>query len=120
MLIGPRDVLWSSSHERGVITSTRSTYGLADRSARGDGNRQTGQASDCLSRCAGSHEPPLSGGSSRIRTEAELTHQVLNDVVTGLPTRSLLVDRLAHALARGERSSALSPSCSSISTASRP
>jgi len=37
------------------------------------------------------------------RVEARLTHHVLHDELTGLPTRRLLVDRLTQALARSKR-----------------
>jgi diguanylate cyclase (GGDEF)-like protein/PAS domain S-box-containing protein len=45
--------------------------------------------------------------SDRKRLEAELTRQALHDSLTGLPNRTLFLDRLAHALTRSERS--LSP-----------
>jgi diguanylate cyclase (GGDEF)-like protein/PAS domain S-box-containing protein len=44
--------------------------------------------------------------SERKRLESELTHQALHDPLTGLPNRTLLLDRLGHALTRGERSRA--------------
>jgi diguanylate cyclase (GGDEF)-like protein/PAS domain S-box-containing protein len=42
--------------------------------------------------------------SERKHLEDELTRQALHDPLTGLPNRTLLLDRLAHALARSERS----------------
>ena len=41
--------------------------------------------------------------SERKRLEGELTHQALHDPLTGHANRTLLLDRMAHALARGER-----------------
>ena len=42
--------------------------------------------------------------SDRKRLEAELARQALHDSLTGLPNRTLFLDRLAHSLARSERS----------------
>jgi diguanylate cyclase (GGDEF)-like protein/PAS domain S-box-containing protein len=42
--------------------------------------------------------------SDRKRLEAELTRQALHDSLTGLPNRTLFLDRLAHTLTRSERS----------------
>jgi diguanylate cyclase (GGDEF)-like protein/PAS domain S-box-containing protein len=44
--------------------------------------------------------------SERKRLEAELIRQTLHDPLTGLPNRTLLLDRLSHALTRAERSHA--------------
>ncbi|HEX6382840.1 MAG TPA: diguanylate cyclase, partial [Acidimicrobiia bacterium] len=44
--------------------------------------------------------------SERKRLEAELIRQALHDPLTNLPNRSLLLDRLAHALARAQRNGA--------------
>jgi diguanylate cyclase (GGDEF)-like protein len=41
--------------------------------------------------------------SERKHLEAELTRQALHDPLTGLANRTLLVDRMAHALTRAER-----------------
>ena len=42
--------------------------------------------------------------TDRKALEAELTHRALHDPLTGLPNRALLLDRIAHALARSQRS----------------
>jgi diguanylate cyclase (GGDEF)-like protein/PAS domain S-box-containing protein len=41
--------------------------------------------------------------SDRMQVAADLTRQALHDSLTGLPNRTLFLDRLAHALARSER-----------------
>lgn len=47
--------------------------------------------------------------TDRKALEAELTHRALHDPLTGLPNRALLLDRIAHALARSQRSA--HPTC---------
>ncbi len=47
--------------------------------------------------------------SDRKALEAELTHRALHDPLTGLPNRTLLMDRLEHALGRSRRSA--NPTC---------
>ena len=42
--------------------------------------------------------------TDRKALETELTHRALHDPLTGLPNRALLLDRIAHALARSQRS----------------
>ena len=68
--------------------------------------------------------PPTISGiirdlSDQKRFEAQLSHQVLHDPLTGLPNRVMLMDRLEQALARVRRRERMSPSSSSTSTASR-
>ena len=48
----------------------------------------------------------ISGGLLAYMVEhktAELRHQALHDVLTGLPNRALILDRAAQMLARGRR-----------------
>jgi len=47
----------------------------------------------------------LAGALSREAAERRLRHLSLHDALTGLPNRTLLLDRLAHALARTQRTS---------------
>jgi diguanylate cyclase (GGDEF)-like protein/PAS domain S-box-containing protein len=45
----------------------------------------------------------LSSGLARLRDEERMRHEAVHDPLTGLANRTLLRDRLAHALARSER-----------------
>ena len=45
----------------------------------------------------------LAGAIGRLRFEEQIRHDALHDALTGLPNRTLLLDRLAHALERAER-----------------
>ncbi len=45
----------------------------------------------------------LAGAIERLRSERQMRHDALHDSLTGLPNRSLLLDRLHHALARSTR-----------------
>lgn len=42
--------------------------------------------------------------TERVRLSRDLEHQALHDGLTGLPNRSLFIDRVGHALRRGHRS----------------
>ena len=57
--------------------------------------------------------------SERKSAELELAHRALHDGLTGLPNRTLFLDRLGQALRRSRRRDAAWPSSSSTSTASR-
>jgi diguanylate cyclase (GGDEF)-like protein/PAS domain S-box-containing protein len=45
----------------------------------------------------------LAGAIERLHVERQIRHDALHDSLTGLPNRSLLLDRLHHALARATR-----------------
>jgi diguanylate cyclase (GGDEF)-like protein/PAS domain S-box-containing protein len=47
----------------------------------------------------------LAAASARLRYEQRMRHEAVHDPLTGLANRTLLSDRLAHALARSERES---------------
>lgn len=63
--------------------------GLAVRRDDGTAYRMAGSMSDI---------------TDRRRIQAQLEHDALHDVLTGLPNRSLLLERLSHALERAQRS----------------
>ena len=60
----------------------------------------------------------LADAIERRRAEEEMHRQGLHDPLTGLPNRTLFMDRLALALNQAVRRRARSPCCSSTSTAS--
>jgi diguanylate cyclase (GGDEF)-like protein/PAS domain S-box-containing protein len=45
----------------------------------------------------------LGGAIGRVRYEERIRHDALHDALTGLPNRTLLLDRLSHALERAKR-----------------
>jgi diguanylate cyclase (GGDEF)-like protein/PAS domain S-box-containing protein len=45
----------------------------------------------------------LAGAIGRLRYEQQIRHDALHDALTGLPNRTLLLDRLGHALERARR-----------------
>jgi len=80
-------------HEHRVITSAGAevwvlSRGLAVRGADGRPYRVAGSLTDI---------------SDRKRVEAQLLHDAMHDLLTGLPNRALLLDRLAQALKRFQR-----------------
>ena len=66
------------------------TRGLAVRDADGQATRMVGSLTDI---------------TTRKHTEAQLLHDALHDVLTGLPNRTLLLDRLRHAIQIAKRTS---------------
>lgn len=64
------------------------TRGLAVRDASGEAVRMVGSLTDI---------------TMRKHTEAQLLHDALHDVLTGLPNRTLLLDRLRHAIQIAKR-----------------
>ncbi len=62
--------------------------GIAVRSPAGRAHRLAGSQTDI---------------TARKRAEQQLAHDALHDVLTGLPNRTLLVDRLSHVIVTGQR-----------------
>ena len=60
----------------------------------------------------------LATALARLRDEERMRHEAVHDPLTGLANRTLLRDRLEHALARSERERGATGACSSTSTTS--
>ena len=95
----------------------------------GDGNAFTERTERMVAGIAGQAAAALDNASlfkeaqaeivARQAAEAQLAHAATHDPLTGLPNRTLFLDRLTVALGRSERVATPSASCCSTSTASR-